>query len=56
MLFREMGAITERGEIFEQANDWCDLLHPEGRLSVAGLRAQFHFGAHVLFWKSPRTK
>ena len=31
-------------------------LPSEGRLSVAGLRAQFHFGAHVLFWKSPRTK
>ena len=27
----------------------------EGRLSVAGLRAQFQFGAHFLFWKSPKT-
>ena len=29
---------------------------PEGRFSVVGLRAQFQFGAHVLFWRSPGTK
>ena len=27
----------------------------EGRFSVPGLRAQFQFGAHFLFWKSPKT-
>ena len=45
------------------APNWNRALKPtteerpsEGRFSVAGLRAQFQFEAHVLFWRSLGTK